>query len=364
MARLSLKGLTKRFGSVTACDGIELEVRDGEFLSLLGPSGCGKTTTLQLLAGFLVPDGGEIRVDDRIVSSRVRVVPPERREMSMIFQSYAIWPHKTVFENVAFGLRLRRYPLEQIKREVAEILQMMRLAPLKDRYPAELSGGQQQRVALARALVVKPKILLLDEPLSNLDANLREEMRFMIRSLHQEIRITMVYVTHDQAEAMVTSDRIAVMNSGRVEQVGTPPEIYEEPRTEFVASFIGRTNIIPGTRAEDGIVRSQELSLCTADQNGQAGEAVVVCVRPHQIRLEPAGPSGPSASGSDNLVRGRVRRATYLGEARDYVVQLGDTGLHLRVQTPGSETHPVDSDVWVRIPPAACRLVAPSRPPT
>ncbi len=364
MARLTLKGLTKRFGAVTACDGINLEVGDSEFLSLLGPSGCGKTTTLQVLAGFLVPDAGEILVDDRLISSPTRVVPPERREMSMIFQSYAIWPHKTVFENVAFGLRLRRYPPAHVKQQVAEILELMRLGLLAERYPAELSGGQQQRVALARALVVKPKILLLDEPLSNLDANLREEMRFMIRALHHDIRITMVYVTHDQAEAMVTSDHIAVMNAGRIEQVGTPVEIYEQPRTEFVATFIGRTNTIPGTRAEDGIVRCQTLSLRTADKNGQVGEAVVVCVRPHQVRLEPAAPGEPDRSAGDNIVRGKVRRAIYLGDARDYVVQIGESNLLLRVQTPGSETHPVDADVWVRIPPEVCRLVAPSRPPS
>ncbi len=356
MARITLKGLTKRYGSVTACDGLDIEVADGEFLSLLGPSGCGKTTTLQLLAGFVAPDAGEIWVDDRLLSSPTRVVPPERREMSMIFQSYAIWPHKTVFENVAFGLQLRHYAADQVRHRVGEILEMMRLGPLRDRYPAELSGGQQQRVALARALVVQPKTLLLDEPLSNLDANLREEMRFLIRAVHQDIRITMVYVTHDQAEAMVTSDRIAVMNAGRIEQLGTPVEIYERPHTQFVATFIGRSNIIPGRRMEGGRVQCGAVTLYTADADGQVGEAVMVCVRPHQISFSsPESPQRPD----ENIVRGRVRRATYLGEARDYLVQVGESDLLLRVQAPGHLAHAVDTDVWLQIPAGACHLVRP-----
>jgi iron(III) transport system ATP-binding protein len=361
VGRISLKGLTKKFGSVTACDSIDLEVGDGEFLSLLGPSGCGKTTTLQLLAGFLVPDGGEIRLDDRLISSPGHVMPPERREMSMIFQSYAIWPHKTVFGNVAFGLQLRHYSADQVRRKVGDILEMMRLGPLKDRYPAELSGGQQQRVALARALVVEPKTLLLDEPLSNLDANLREEMRFLIRSLHQEVRKTMIYVTHDQAEAMVTSDRIAVMNAGRIDQLGTPAEIYESPRTQFVATFIGRTNLIPGRRAEGGMVQCEQFSLRTADANGRPGESVIVCVRPHRISMEPldASAASPGAPG-ENVMPGRVRRATYLGESRDYLVQVGGTSLMLRVQTAGSQAHGVDTEVLLRVPAQACLIVQPS----
>ena len=204
MATVSFHGLTKKFTGMAAVDDLRLEIKDGEFVSLLGPSGCGKTTTLRLVAGFLQPDAGEIRVDDKIISSLRLLVPPERRNMSMIFQSYAIWPHMTVFQNVAYGLKFKKLAGREIDEKTERLLRVVHLEALKARYPAELSGGQQQRVALARALVVEPQILLLDEPLSNLDANLREEMRFEIRRLHEEFGITTIYVTHDQAEAMVT----------------------------------------------------------------------------------------------------------------------------------------------------------------
>src|SRR6202011_35133 len=217
--------------------------------SLLGPSGCGKTTTLRMIAGFIDPSAGLIEMDGQVLSSPARSLPPERRGMSMIFQSYAVWPNMTVAENVAFGLRLRRLANEEVRRRVGEILDVVQMRHLAERYPSELSGGQQQRVALARAIVIKLQVLLLDEPLSNLDANLREEMRFEIRRLHDQFRITTVYVTHDQAEAMVTSDRIVVMNQGRVEQVDDPFALYNRPRTRFVAGFIGRTNFLEGTLA-------------------------------------------------------------------------------------------------------------------
>ncbi|HEY7433542.1 MAG TPA: ABC transporter ATP-binding protein, partial [Methylomirabilota bacterium] len=229
MSRLVLTEVSRRFGSVTAVDRFSLSLVQGEFVSLLGPSGCGKTTTLRMIAGFLEPSAGTIEMDGRTISSAASTLPPEKRGMSMIFQSYAIWPNMTVAENVAFGLEVRRLPKAEIRTRVDKILDVVQMGHLGGRYPQELSGGQQQRVALARAIVVQPAVLLLDEPLSNLDANLREEMRYEIRRLHDEFHITTVYVTHDQAEAMVTSDRIAVMHQGRIEQVDAPRALYARP---------------------------------------------------------------------------------------------------------------------------------------
>jgi iron(III) transport system ATP-binding protein len=322
---ITIKQLRKTYEGSVAVDCIDLEVKDGEVMALLGPSGCGTTTTLQLVAGFLKPDAGEIRVGDRLLSSPRWVVPPERRNMSLIFQSYAIWPHKTVAQNVAYGLQVRRLARAEIDVRVRQMLDRVKLGALSQRYPAELSGGQQQRVALARALVVEPQVLLLDEPLSNLDANLREEMRFEIRRLHDETGITMIYVTHDQAEAMVISDRIAVINQGRVEQVGQPHEIYEMPRTRFVASFIGRTNVI--------------------QLNGKA-----ISIRPHQVLL--AKPAEPS-----RCIPGRIAREAYLGETRDYVVETAD-GAQLRVTTNPQEVHQVGENVELHMPLSACRELA------
>src|SRR5262245_33184553 len=250
MPGVAIAGLTKRYGDVGAVVGLDLTVRPGELVALLGPSGCGKTTTLRLVAGFIAPDGGEIRVGDRVLSSPTMVIPPERRRMAMIFQSYALWPHMTVTQNVAYGLRFAGVPRPERERRVEAMLQVVQLGGYGARYPGELSGGQQQRVAVARALVVEPEILLLDEPLSNLDASLREEMRFEIRRLHEQFGITTLYVTHDQAEAMVISDRVAVLQTGRVVQIGTAEELFETPRTRFVAEFIGKTNLIDAV-AED-----------------------------------------------------------------------------------------------------------------
>src|SRR5262244_649520 len=251
VASVELRGLTKRYGELAVVNDVSLTIEHGRLVCLLGPSGCGKTTTLRLIAGFVEPSAGEIRVGDQLISSPARTLPPERRNMSMIFQSYALWPHMTVAENVAYGLKLRKLDRATIERKLAVILDTTQLRGLADRYPGELSGGQQQRVALARALIVEPETLLLDEPLSNLDANLREEMRFEVRRLHDEYRYTTVYVTHDQSEAMTTADVIAVMNAGKIEQAGPPEEIYDHPRSEFVARFIGSSNIIKGRALDD-----------------------------------------------------------------------------------------------------------------
>jgi putative spermidine/putrescine transport system ATP-binding protein len=253
---LQLAALTKRFGALTAVNAIDLTVAQGEFVTLLGPSGCGKTTTLNMIAGFVTPDGGSIRLQGHAVES----LPPFRRDLGLVFQDYALFPHMTVAENVGFGLRMRRVPRGEIAERVAQALDLVQLNGLGERRPLQLSGGQRQRVALARALVIRPAMLLLDEPLSNLDLKLREEMRVEISALQRRLGIATVFVTHDQGEALTMSDRIAVMRDGRIEQIGTPTDIYERPATRFVAGFIGAANLIDG---QDGVVvvRPERLKL-------------------------------------------------------------------------------------------------------
>ena len=305
MPGITITGLTKRFGDVAAVAGLDLAVRPGELVALLGPSGCGKTTTLRLVAGFMAPDAGEIRVGERVLSSPGTVIPPERRRMAMIFQSYALWPHMTVAQNVAYGLRFAKTPRAQRNDRVDEMLRAVQLAGYGARYPGELSGGQQQRVAVARALVVEPEILLLDEPLSNLDASLREEMRFEIRRLHERFGITTLYVTHDQAEAMVISDRAAVIRNGRVVQIGAPQELFERPRTRFVAEFIGKTNLIDAVADGAGSVARGRLRLRVAADGLTPGTPAVVSIRPHLIAL---GPTGRRADGAARREHARGHR--------------------------------------------------------
>ena len=356
MSKLALRHLSCRFGSVTAVDDISLELAPGEFVSLLGPSGCGKTTTLRLIAGFLPPSGGTIEMDGDPISSPASALPPEKRNMSMIFQSYAIWPNMTVAQNVAFGLEVRRLARAEIRARVGHILDVVRLAPFRDRYPAELSGGQQQRVALARAIVVQPAVLLLDEPLSNLDANLREEMRYEIRRLHDEFHITTVYVTHDQAEAMVTSDRIAVMNQGRIEQVDEPRALYARPRTRFVAGFIGRTNFLDGeVHGAEVVFDHFAIALARFGESPALRGKVAFSLRPQSIHLHR---QPPAASERTCVIPGRVVQRAYLGEHWDYAVRPKDGALQLRVTARPHEVFEVDESVWLELDAAQMSPIA------
>ena len=269
---ISIREVVKRFGAVTAVDRADLAVHDGELFTLLGPSGCGKTTLLRLLAGFYQPDAGEIRFGDRVVSG----LPPYERNIGMVFQNYALWPHMTVAGNVAYGLKLRKLGATEVAARLAEGLRKVNLTGFEARYPGQLSGGQQQRVALARALVLNPDILLLDEPLSNLDAKIRVQVRAEIRKLQRELGITTIYVTHDQEEALSLSDRVAVMKDGRVLQVGAPKELYERPRTRFVADFVGTNNLVPGRvsgRAGADLVVDTAVGTLRAVSSGQPSDS-------------------------------------------------------------------------------------------
>jgi iron(III) transport system ATP-binding protein len=317
---LRLENLYKIFparggsGEVTAVHDVNVDIEKGEFVTLLGPSGCGKTTTLRLIAGFEFPTQGHIVLDGREINE----LPPNRRDMAMVFQSYAIFPHLNVFENIAYGLKIRKLPADQIKRQVARVLELTELTGLENRAPNQLSGGQQQRVALARALVMEPKVLLLDEPLSNLDAKLREQMRTEIREIQQRLGITSVYVTHDQIEAMSLSDRIVVMNQGRVEQIDTPQDVYRKPRTAFVANFIGRTTFVPAmvTAVMDGTVTVEalggQLQVPRPERAGAQRDQVTLVERPDAIRLREG----------DAAFAGQVHRSTYLGSQVEYVVEV------------------------------------------
>ena len=352
MASVELRGLTKRFGSLAVVDDVSLRIDHGQLVCLLGPSGCGKTTTLRLIAGFLEPTLGEIHVGDRVVSSSARTLPPESRKMSMIFQSYALWPHMTVAENIVYGLRLRKLDRATIAKKLDVILKATKLEVLAQRYPGELSGGQQQRVALARALIVEPETLLLDEPLSNLDANLREEMRFEIRRLHDEYRYTTVYVTHDQSEAMTTADLIAVMNAGRIDQLGSPEDIYDRPQSEFVARFIGASNVIGGIARDADHIGFSGATLQVVGEKMKAGEKAVVAIRQHDIQLSTKAPPSP-----ENSVKAIVTRQVFLGASRDYMVETSD-GTTLRVVTSTDNAVTKGTEVWLTLPPERCRALS------
>jgi ABC-type Fe3+/spermidine/putrescine transport system ATPase subunit len=347
MSSITLQGLVKRFGSVAAVRSLSLEIQEGELITLLGPSGCGKTTTLRMVGGFETPDAGEIFFGDRPVTP----LPPERRNIGIVFQSYALFPHMTVWQNVAFGLEMRRESPRAIRNRVTAILDKVQLRGLERRYPYQLSGGQQQRVALARALVTSPAVLLLDEPLANLDAKLREDMRFYIRSLQRDVGITTVYVTHDQAEAMVLADRIAVMRDGLLQQIDRPEEIYRRPSNAWVAEFIGLSNFIPGTVAgrQNGhlVVRTEAGTFACA--GAVESGPVVICVRPEVLHFDEA---------RANRLRGTVRERVFLGNLFDYRIE-GPGGLRLRVQADPSRAYAPGDAIALSFDPSAVWAVPP-----
>ena len=362
MSYVKVEGLVKRFGEeVLAVDDVSFEVEKGEFVTLLGPSGCGKTTTLRCIAGLEHPNEGEISIDGQCVSSPKRriMVPPENRHLGMVFQSYAVWPHMTVFSNVAYGLKVQKAAKAETKERVEKALELVGLRGLGDRYATKLSGGQQQRVALARALVYNPKVLLFDEPLSNLDAKLRERMRLELTNLVHEIGFTSIYVTHDQAEAMVMSDEIIVMDEGRIQQKGDSSTIYKQPANRFVANFIGVANLLEGHVVEgsdkEGVcvvevsdgVKSHRL-FCNVPDEVESGEKVTVSIRPETVDIFKHRPEG----GKNNVLEGRIANAIHMGSYLDCRVALGER--ELRIQGDYDISFEKDEPVYLEVSPKNC----------
>ena len=337
MSEVRIEHVFKRFGAVTAVDDFNLTVKDGEFVSILGPSGCGKTTTLRMIAGFERATEGEIYIGDSGVSSSEKgtFAPPEKRDIGMVFQSYAVWPHMTVAENVGYPLKIQKVDKETRAKRVQEMLELVHLGEYGERYPHQLSGGQQQRVALARALVAQPGLLLLDEPLSNLDAKLRESMRFEILSIQKKLNITVVYVTHDQGEAMAMSDRVVVMSKGVVQQIGAPHDIYTTPANKMVADFIGLVNFIPGeAKGDRGFIKGTNVSF--PNPTDITGEATIA-VRPENISI--------SANGGQ--LEGTMVARFYLGDAVDYRVQCGENLIRVIVKGADVDAYPDGSTVYL-----------------
>jgi len=347
---LRLDSLSRRFGDTSAVDGVSLDVAAGEFLTLLGPSGCGKTTTLRMIAGFEQPTAGQVWVNGRDVTA----LPPQRRDVGMVFQNYALFPHMDVGENVAFGLRARGMPRDQLGPRVERALERVELAGYARRKVQELSGGQQQRVALARALVVNPAVFLLDEPLSNLDAKLRGEVRMEIRALQQRLGLTTLIVTHDQEEALTMADRLVVMERGRVRQVGTAEDLYERPADPFVAGFVGRCNLVEGALDSPGAFRAASGALLACAGGPPPPGRPVLALRPEHVRITPA-EGGPA----------RLRAVTYLGAQTEYHAELGGTPLVAVLPTPGADSplrrlSPGDA-VALSWEPSAARLLPAAR---
>lgn len=352
MTKVKLVNVTKIYGPVIAVDHVNLEVESGELFTLLGPSGCGKTTTLRIIAGFEAPEEGRVYFDDEDVTFK----KPYERNTAMVFQNYALWPHMTVYDNIAYGLRLRKVPEEEVRKRVKQVLELVRLEGLERRYPLQLSGGQQQRVALARALVVEPRVLLLDEPLSNLDAKLRIEMREEIKRIQKRLGITTIYVTHDQLEAMSLSDRIAVMKDGRILQVGTPKEVYFHPRTVFVAGFIGRSNIFKGTIVESKNVYARihvdeldvELEGALVEP-GMKGNAAIV-IRPENIEVKkPANLTGY------NILKGRLDFQMFVGEKIEARIKIGKTSVIAYL--PNQLEVPIGSEITIYVHRENVRII-------
>ena len=349
MSSVRLQSVSKSFGDHRAVSDFSLEIAEGEFLVLLGPSGCGKTTTLRMIAGFVEPSAGRILFGDRDVTD----LPPYERNTGLVFQGYALFPHLSVFENVAFGLRMRKLDRAVIGKRTQEALRLVRLDALAERMPRQLSGGQQQRVALARALVIEPEILLLDEPLSNLDAKLREEVRVEIRQLQRRLGLTTVMVTHDQEEALSVADRLVVMSNGGIQQIGTQRELYSAPANHFVANFIGRTNFFAG--AIDGPRRFKTESGLEIAIPPMVAEARLLSIRPERVRLG-------NSNGSANSFAGMVEFVSYLGATTEYVVRLvsGDAvavQMH-NVRSDGAAPLAVGSEIQIAWDPDACQLIA------
>lgn len=355
--QLQLSGVTRKYNEVVAVDGIDLDVRPGEIFALLGPSGCGKSTSLRMIAGLEKIDQGSISMRGRALADAERgtFLPSEKRNIAMVFQSYAIWPHMTVAQNVGFPLRMRRVKRAERRRRVEEILAVTGLEAVADRPATLLSGGQQQRVALARALVYTPDLLLLDEPLSNLDAKLRIQMRREIRRLNQELGITMLFVTHDQDEALSLADRLAVMNNGKVEQVGRPMELYENPKTPFVRDFLGRLIVVEGVLTGDGALHRVHLDTATrrvgeivgpdVPAHLANGDRVGVYLRPEDVDLMASSPDGPAP----NQVAARVLSSAYLGDSFEYVLDIA--GSNVLLSAPRRVVHQPGDTVYVQVDP-------------